>query len=1257
MFHFRLLKMASKDGSKSKSKFPRRILSSLRRNKKSNLSSLSYKNDFLNASTNDCLNSSAARLNYSVTNLDQTQNETALINLEATLPLDSPVKNDNRFEEAGDTNDETTNLQQPNVDSYRPINEDVSILENVSRNLLHANNLLSPNSRRVELGGPMSASTDSGIDCSVLMSEKSSPEQFVAFTRREAERLRQEQQIAGFNESILEPVTEVDSRSSSDVENENKNSASQNMSSYSHVENTEVLQTENAKIPENAVLFQCRSITDVSNSHAHSLCTSENGDYVTLSGQNELIVERTSDHNDYVTLTTSPNRSSLCISQQSLHTITYPSVTMATGLSLSIQSPQSTSSISSHDSDKFVDGDYVNYCANKTDDSKSAEAQFRLNDSLALLPQVSVSHDIVNPVPIISTSIAKQRSLPPTSVPATSATLFVNENSAFAKCKSIKRSVSDVGKGILGRFRHRSKDSMSSNESVLCDTSRVEKHDTSIMNSVKKFKKAGSKKWKEKVHGKGSQKSLEKKQSGNKDKVAPVLKEILPNFSQESLLTSNQRKSPVMKEVLCYADKQKISENISRQGSPINPISIQDLTNSICQMTSALHASSAESIACICDCKNRNVNPECCEKRKTPSPPSVSLVKPMSSCEQLRGNISIVKPAADFELFNNTEDLGDQECMTNGESECACHGTCSDLCDSDEDASCDDSDDQCEGDNLDCSIYSIASPETGKHLLLSDEYSSDSETCSLNSFGGSSDSSDMSEPQLDKSQSCQLDMSASAHSLNTMLASDENKCDNICDSVSPSNSSSSSERESPLVSDKYDNCESMGACGFSSNIVSPSGASFREVDFDNGEVMYVDNSLCEDFDDFMDSESPKERYFKPNSFRHPMPADPAPSPCVTKDRSNKDSPLRYPINKSWGVSNHGNQNVCESPQLGETNRVINSDDLEGDTSFTNISFEGSFAESSFSVRTHRKHQKHSRTELERLVDFEQTVDLNTSKSVFEVSKRAKKRPRKNEHNISAPAINFSSSFKKDRESHRSSSDLAHCNRSIDQRRNHDLNKSVDSFERNSLRRSYSAIDSPNRSFSRNSRMYSSFHDNSPCPSPLDLSMNKSNKEKPKDKNIERLRGKSSKWLQNHVGQVMSPARRVLHKNRGVSESDLCKEILNLYVSDVDESGLEALDNDESMNTSSTSLRNSSSIMDDDNDGSSSDGSLKFGTYVAPRHVLRETNVDDFSTTTVWTCYSGEARTRRLQGKTQHPLNCLQVFGQITCRSSSNYYYL
>lgn len=1251
--------MASKETSKTKSKFPRRILSSLRRNKKTSLTSLSYKND-LSFSRDD-------RPGLNKKDIENIEQENVTINLEATLPLDSPRKQTTGLE---NNHEESTNLLSPQTQTYRPINSDVSIIENVSRDLL--SNFLSPNSRRVELGGGMSASTDSGIDCSILVSEKSSPEQFVAFTRREAERIRQQQQIAGFNESLLEPLNEVDSHSSSDIENENRNGAFSNTVNIAEgvtvndslsqeavsVSTTETLSS--SSLAENSGRLEkvARNEFEMKDKDKYSshLLSAGGGDYVLLTDGEDQQVQGSSDQNDYVTLSANGahfEQVSVCN-------------TSVTSVNTEISFPQVTQS--SPGCETFVDGKYINYCANKTDDSKSAEARMMQDDSIPQSVQLLISHDVVSPVPVLSTSIATQRTLSPTPNPAM---LLVNENSAFARCKSLKRSVSDVGKGILGRFRHKSKDSITSastQEDSLCGNDglleeSVEKKEKHSTRSLKKFKKLNSKRWKERTKSKSGSKELKIGRTGESSEVckqrkSPVFKEVVSGEERTNILSEcSVRKSPVAKEILSEVDRQQICESLPRQGSPVGPESIQDFTNSICKMTSALHASSAESIACICDCKNRKVNPECCEKRKTPSPAVISLSNNICSDAERNtdsdnlfedaGNGNELKHSQEPRSTNSSAKLNmigidhSASATSNLASEApsGIHNHC-DLC-SDCESEDDDDDYDFEyevydqsvyPDDLDCSNCCIASPETGKLPLDWDDGSSDTETCSLNSFSSSSDTSESSEV-VRYPQSMDLDMSGSAHSLNNLLDSDSvdgKVSSSVCLSKTISNFSSTDSTDSTPV--KKNNSEEDSCCGYFLD-VSPSSVSFHEVDFDNGEVMYMENSVNGGFSDPWENGDVSSKVGF--SARASLCATPASSPCVKSNgANNSDSPKNISINKSWTASHSDEIHYSGSSSSEIKYSESNIEPLDIDSSFTNVSFEGSFAESSFSVRSHHEHLRntvHSRS-----------------------SNRGRSEMNRNETwSVRGNAVEngMSASFSQGCDTMSPQSQLF----SGQPRQLHSasLNDSyvrrANNFERNNFRRSYSSCDNANQSFTRCSRLYSSFHEssNSPCPSPLDLSINKAKKCQGKsvlNKSFP-LNEKSCKWLDKHVGQVLSPAKRVLQKNRGVSESDLCKEILNLYVSDADESGFEVLDCDSSRNLSSVSQTDlENSTVDDE--GSGSDSSLKYGTYVAPRHATRETNVDDFTTTTVWTCYTGEAKTRKLQGI----VLCVPFYGLKTLRA-------
>ncbi|KAH3715168.1 hypothetical protein DPMN_057874 [Dreissena polymorpha] len=1092
--------MASRE-SKTISGFPRRIFSSLRRSKKS-------------VRLRHNLDGSGPPASFTVEDLDKTQNNNATIDFEATIPLENP--NETNRADNNEDSEQSSLLPSP-VPSYRVINEDVSVLENIPPELF--GNLSTPVVRRFELGGLMSASADSGIDCSLLQSEKNSPEQFVAFTRREAERIRQKQQILGFNESLLEPLNEVDSRSSSDTENIVRSSSELN---------DDATDCNGASTNENEGENQ-------KDGYLHAHHKDSNCDYVHLSNNSEKCPnESTSTETNLVYPLPKP------------HTGFKDSGDYVYLLEENLESIHHTDEQSITDSRDQIANDHyeIDLISNKTDETKSAEARLRMHSNSEKSVSIATNPPIVDPIPIRLTNLATQRALVPTPCPDS---LFENETSAFAKCKSLKRSVSDAGlKGFFGRFRHRSKD----NVSLISEADSLSSHNSSSSREKlkKKVKKFSLKKGKDKLrkrhisdiilhsaahiadftYGVDSSKETEKSSDA---------KELI--VSDDAVMSNDRacsRQSTVDK-----VGQQMIKSDLSRSVSPLQSNSIESFTKSMCKMTSALQSSSTESIACICDCKDRDSKAACCEKRKTPTPP-LSVICELTAdnlftsekcgnylnsettgsdhVSQSSRHICCSTKSTKHTVYQNVSgsnkpgssgvlnDASWFECSDESDddnSKCSCYSDC-DTCTSSQDSSGENDD------TLDCSNLCIASPETGK-LPLNDDDFSDSE--SYFNEPASNDDSINQDPEEDVMQNelSQFDLNSSIQSFNVsqdIFAKVNSRVNNF---------SMTRSFNSPM---------STSQSGASNNAGISSGpqssefsVSFHEVDFENGEVMYMENDLG-DGDEFTEE---TVRPIKAFAHLSHLCATPVSSPRTEASRSVESSVNNYPINRlpsgmfrssrSHGALN--NQFLLSKECVSETNF-----NMSHDESFTNVSFEGSFAENSFSV-----HSKHGDARNSQKSHVNQRQDVESLHHSFSSSRRSEKA---SFHNLTFDEA-FSRSVDHDMRLPWLHASFSGLNDS------YVLQKGASSNSH--LNRSQSAVMSPNGSFMRNNPRYSSFHRYSPCSSPLDLSMNKGGS--PLDLSIntgrqlqtlvspEMKKVKSKKWMDSHVGQVFSPARRALQK--------------------------------------------------------------------------------------------------------------------------------
>ncbi|KAK3587813.1 hypothetical protein CHS0354_019679 [Potamilus streckersoni] len=119
------------------------------------------------------------------------------------------------------------------------------------------------------------------------------------------------------------------------------------------------------------------------------------------------------------------------------------------------------------------------------------------------------------------------------------------------------------------------------------------------------------------------------------------------------------------------------------------------------------------------------------------------------------------------------------------------------------------------------------------------------------------------------------------------------------------------------------------------------------------------------------------------------------------------------------------------------------------------------------------------------------------------------------------------------------------------------------------------------------------------------------------------------WIEKKVGMEFSPAKRVLHKNKNMSEKDLCQQILNLYVMDDCQSDSASdLPGQDPVSPPSALDHIYEELLTVDHSRSLQqldDSLLQYGTYVAPR-LQQESNTIDPN----HEVYTAEAVKRRLQ---------------------------
>ncbi|KAL4221986.1 hypothetical protein ACF0H5_018033 [Mactra antiquata] len=1260
--------MNSRDTKNAKG-FPKRLLSSFRKGKKTHS---------VDKVQNEATEASNLLKDENIQNDD-------CVNLEATVLLDSPKK------------DANTKLGDPSI-SFTP--------KRSLRHVLSANDAVlggisstssTPRVPRFELGGTMSASTDSGIDCSILLSEKSSPELFVAFTRREAERLRQEQALNG---SMLETLTEVD-KSSSDSDSEKMNTevdsvninGCNSIKKKSQVCDKTIIEEKNAlqSADMNASVCIVNNVQDTkysSDDSGKSVAKQhkkEEGDYVLLHGENNSISSsQLVDLTEVIKHNKEENETRVDAKYKEISDRT------------EICEDGHEDTVLNRGNSSTVEDYYLSYYANRTDESKAEE----MNATDSHVPHETVlfnsSHSIVNPVPMSSTSSRTTHETLPSSISPSK--IFVNENSAFAKCKSLQRSVSEASKGFLHKIRSRHKDISinNGNKSIVGEKSfNVKKSGLSVLKKFGVKKKGNSKKCN---HGDQVIKLFNHLDPGNlvmeddetteiTKKIksrSPVLKEIVDIDNTEISLIEDEKindlslvtNSPVFKEVLSESVRNELEASIQRRCSPVGQeATIVELTDNINRMTSALCSSSADSIACICDCKNKSSETDCCDRKKSTSPVLDKTVEKQNECDQTKQARLLRTPSPqiftgcveisctpdvicednnkslllsdtlllDQSIYNiNDENARISHTEVNTSKQLSqnngMHDECllDDLSQSEESCDeyscdCDDSECSCEEwTDLDCSNCCNVSPNTGNVDLLSS--SSDSEYDGEGSI-----------------------VHHLSHKNNTKEVSSSRSADFSSNFSTTLNSESCTPEKS-----KSEFTET-----------SPYSVSFNEVVCDNGDVMYVENSFS-DYQDLCWKDNKKQSPCHFNSPSSPYMRGSSTFNVPSGHKSLLQQTLQSNHQRSNQKSNkkssyRDQHHDAYSPTLYQdtnpTSHDINS-------SFTNVSFEGSFADASFTVKnpqeeSYREYLNTSSHE----ISFSDRTSVKMSKSkkrsserlsaslnvsyLDSMNSRSGVRQCLNESYVDGLSQNRTFSHLNDSRfsygqlnpvnSLNDSLALNMCKRVPDKYKV-DHNSSVSFYREPAsdrkvdprLNRSLSSVSRDNKSFNRYAKLNRSFHGTSSASSPLDLSMTRPKSPKPVK------RSKPDKlWVERHVGQVYSPAKRVLHKNQGLSENDLCKQILDLYVSDADESGFEVnmdetLNRSSVLNSSTDSSRKSESCPGANYDcdrSSESEGEpscLQYGTYVAPRNVVKETNVDDFTTTTVWTCYSGEARTRRLQ---------------------------
>ena len=1088
------------------------------------------------------------------------------IGLEATVSLDSPKKEDSVQNERLDVLDQCNDTSTPNSERRSFSNLRSAYLENPDLVIP-----VSPRVRRLDLGGLNNLSTDSGIDCSVLLSEKGSPERFQEFTRREAERLRLEH-LRTLSDSLPSQATDIAENLQNGLLNVTDNGEKEE--GFGNTEaigasDTSSLQDKIEQTKEHiSLLSELRTVLEQKLEACND--NSVDVDSVHRADVDELI----------------PTENGLDI----IETLNTSALGVKRNTSVSSGADNTGSSPNVNGMDNY--NLYLH--TNKTDERKSEEARLRRENDTSFTNGLLVDspHLIVSPTPVVSTAAtASHRILPSTPSPVR---LYVNEKSAFAKCKSLRRSVSDVGKGLLEKLRQKKKSEFHSKYV----NNRTDRHTSESL----KRKDKNNHQDKE-IDPCSNYNSLPTTFSAHLEtsllcgetdsSLADISTSVVEDMTNSSIEDAYEIELSEFKDMEpnlshrqsvvdvsdCY--KESFGNSISHSQGSIN--AIQELTTSICEMTSKLtFSSSADSIACICDCKNRSSSPPCCDKSKTPSPVNVESLENMTKARD-DGVIDLQKiDACDKLVRVSLSDNPFGKDSVEGENHLNIEMK----------------------ENYIEPVNVINDAHASEHLKLPvtellgnhtkpqkdtetsenngetecDNVFEETDTLLQKPFSDTNKSStQMSVSQFNKSKIVQssiynyreVDKTVSSDNCNLHKTYGESIKDSwFCDTEDDSSDNDSSESSCSGCSDKYctrkvvdrinvntvtdSSSEDTSPADFnSSDKSSESDSESSSLECTPEKVQWQDANLYKD--DLI--ESPYSVSFKE------LDMDGFEPPYINESISNYERHLHFPMNSPQ--SNFPSPEVRHSP------------------AYINNKTPASSPISPFYTRP---------------------LPSNNRLDIFGGCRRKDSYMDFSAEQHIPQAYNTSRAFECSGDNGSSEAMLSE----VKQEKQPDLINSVI---------------------------------NSPATSPLDLSFKKEQKS-----------SKTALWMDRHVGQVFSPARRVLHKNQDLSETDLCRTILDLYVSDAEESGFEpefessfnsslncsnsfssSLNYSNSLNNSSSfnSSLNSSSYLEPE--ASDDDSKLQYGTYVAPRRPKKETNVDDFSTTVVSSCYSAEAKTRKLQG--------------------------
>ena len=1189
----------SEKEKKSFKKKSKKILSfpSFRRAKKLNQIKEDVCLDFKDESTSD--------LSDKLTNDHGSSNSIPSLGLDATVSLDSPRKENATFVEKDDLGD-AQGASTPNSERRSFSNLRSAYLDNPD----FVRNAVSPGARRLGLGGSNNLSTDSGIDCSILLSEKGSPERFQEFTRREAERIRVEH-LQSLNNS-LPPQDRPEN-----IENAIAEAGNQDVVSIGIGEASNTLEEQIEQTKEHInLLSELRTVLEQKLEACNSVGSA---DLDTLDNREKLPIDE---------VTNSDSRSDINIETMNSHNLADLSSNSRINEDHVVDSnAQNVRDDSSTESYNLL------LHTNKTDERKSEEARMRLENASAFADSLVIdsSHLIVSPTPVVSVAAtASHRILPATPSPVR---LYVNEKSAFAKCKSLRRSVSDVGKGLLGKLRQKKKN---------VDDTKLEKNMNKVDGTSASEDSVGN---------------IETDSDNHRDRLSDC--STFSAHLETSLLCDNSESGsnydiPSMSweisdlnasiESSYEIDSINIEPNIShRQQTDMNYFdnslksnldhsqgsisAIQELTTSICEMTSKLklspsQRSSANSIDCMCNCKNRADSPHCCGRSKPPSPFSMDNVSFNDAhIENIAETVDVNQDAGAGELEYDGNALtinNDMETVSADRNKI----------------------ENIKLEHVESYIKSLNADHGNEIEVVP------TETDLLLGINSITPLAANTEMELPVCQSKGFNREfQNGLSINTEV------CDNIkipCAEIENSWFNCDTEGDSDDSS-----CSSCSGC--SDEDCSGRAREKRNLkvgtDSSSGDTSPTDfntGSTCSDKSSDSESESsslegtPEKLKWQNASFDTNI-LDGSPY-SVSYTELNVDGLEPIYLNKKTKFERCYNLPVC-SPQSNFPSPEVNF--LPARTSITpasspmtnlNDQFNGSLvpASESFSqgqnVGGCRRKDAYVGLSPEHF-ESQSLLSLSKTSSIDNRAETSFSRNSKNRRSESSLSVSYMNNTKAKRHM-RSEADLNMSGLNL-------MNSKGNQNFETDLHVNVSGMN-----ISREIRQPDLIEDvqNSPV-APLDLSI-----QRDPSRTSESLKKKSVFWMDKHVGQVFSPAKIVLHKNRDISETDLCRNILDSYISDADESSLEpefessfansfnssmngSMSFNTSLNMSNTfnSSLNTSSIMEP---GSNDEDSvLQYGTYVAPRRPKKETNVDDFSTTVVSSCYTAEAKTRKLQGGT------------------------